>query len=201
MIHDFQENLVFSKGEVLSTDTETIKGMIPGCVSCEPTLEAADRNGIDFVATLRRGARIYIDSKTRKPGCSKFWKMTDGKKEPELALEKWSVLPGGKYRVKNGKVGWTLCEQKQTDMIFFSYPPEDCRTVFLLPFQLLRIAFRKHLPEWQDRFKVDVQDSGTWQSEAVFVPVGCVMDAIRKVSQSTVVKTVGGISLQYEFAF
>jgi len=203
MSYDMQDNLVFSKGAAQNTDTATIQAMIPGCVSVDAAMEAADRNGVDYIATLRKGARIFIDAKTRRRGCSKYWrKMADGRHEPEVALEKWSVLPGGKYAKSDGKVGWTLCEQKQTDLILYTFDHEDCRDVFLFPFQLLRIAFKKNIEQWYRTCKVDVQDSGSWQSEAVFVPVTLVFIAIRDISQATVIQSVNGaVELQYKFNY
>jgi hypothetical protein len=203
MQYDMQDNLVFSKGAAQNSDTATLMAMIPGCVGVSEAMEAADRNGVDYIATLRRGARIFIDAKARRRGCSKFWrKLSNGKPEPEVALEKWSVLPGGKYRKKEGRVGWTLCEAKQTDLILYTFDHEDCRDVFIFPFQLLRIAFKANIAAWYSTCKVDVQDSGRWQSEAVFVPVGLVFSAIRRVSQSTVMRSAGGeVELQYQFNF
>jgi hypothetical protein len=202
MTCSLQDDLVFSRGEIQNTDAETIKAMIHGCVSVSQAHEATDRNGIDYIATLRRGARVFIDAKTRRSGCSKFW-MADqsGKPIPEVALEKWSVMPGGRYRKRDGKVGWTLCEQKQTDFILYTFDRADSREVFLFAFQLLRIAFRRNIDLWFERFKNDIQDSGTWQSQAVFVPVDLVMDAVRSCSHATVVRTSSGIALQYELGF
>jgi hypothetical protein len=200
--YDMQDNLVFSKGALQTSDTATLMEMISGCHKVEPGLEASDRNGIDYIATLRKGARIFIDAKTRRKGCSKFWtRDTNGRRQPEVALEYWSVMPGGKYGKRMGKVGWTLCETKQTDLILYTFDPEDSRDVFLFSFQLLRMSFRRNCKDWMSSHKVDVQDSGTWQSQAVFVPVSVVFDSVRLVSQATAIPTNEGVRLQYNFNF
>lgn len=202
MMYDMQDMLAFSKGEALNTDTETLKAMLPGCISVEISTESTDRNGIDYIATLRKGARIFIDAKTRSQGCSRFWKVdANGLKHPEIALELWSVKPNGKYKRTEGKVGWTLCEKKQTDMILYTFDETDCRDVFLFSFQLLRMVFRRNCKEWMETFKVDVQDSGKWESQAVFIPVSVVFDAIRLASQATSSRSGECLKLEYNCNF
>ena len=100
MNYNFDEQLAYSRGVREATDLQTIAALIPGCISVVKTDIEQDRAGIDYVATLRKGARILIDAKTRKRGCSQHWRQG-----PELALETWSVLPDDKNK---GKVGWTL---------------------------------------------------------------------------------------------
>ena len=171
--HDFSENLAYSKGVREQTDVATIQRLIAGCVRVEKTCEAQDRAGVDYIATLRRGAKVLIDAKTRKAGCGRHWR-----EGPELALETYSVLPENGIE---GKVGWTLCEAKDVDYIFFTFDPADTREVFLYPFQLLRMAFRKNLPRWREKYKLDVQDSGGWRSQCVFVPESVAWRSVRDV--------------------
>ena len=178
MIHDFDTKFQWSKGQAQQDDIHTLLSMIIGSLSVHPCPPAEDRNGNDYCATLRRGATILIDAKNRAPGCSRYWR--NG--EPELALEFWSVMPDGKYHVTHPKTGWTLCEKKLTDLIFFKFAPQDSKQVFLVSYQLLRIAFRRNAARWKHQFKVDIQDSGRWQSEAVFVPANEVLSAISAVS-------------------
>jgi hypothetical protein len=87
------------------------------------------------------------------------------------------------------KVGWALCDKKQTDFILFKFSPADCKNVFLVSYQLLRMAFRQQRDSWSKCFKVDVQttcDRKTgaplWQSEAVFVPSNVLYAAMIQVS-------------------
>jgi hypothetical protein len=176
MTYDFQERLAFSQGARCSSDIETIMGILDGCISVTENAVNGNDQGVDYIATLRRGANVLIDAKTRAVGCSKYWK----NKEPELAIERWSVMPSGKFHTpaQKAKAGWTIDESKITDMILYTFDASDCETAFLLPFQSLRLAARKMLNEWMDKYKVDIQTSGYWQSQAVFVPASEVIKAI-----------------------
>jgi hypothetical protein len=175
VIHDFKHDLDWSKGTSAADDQLTILNMLDGCQKVEISSNLLDLSGVDYVATLRNGAAILIDGKTRKPGCSKFWRMG-----PELALETWSVKPGGKYRMadQRKKIGWTLCEHKRVDFILFKFDPADCEIAYLICFQLLRIAFRRNHKNWYRCYKVDIQDNRNFESEAVFVPATVVLKAV-----------------------
>lgn len=87
------------------------------------------------------------------------------------------MLPD-KDKRQTGKVGWTLSESSGVDYILFTFDPADTPEVFLYPFQLLRMAFRRNLKTWQKGYKVDKQNSGQWRSECVFVPESVVWDGI-----------------------
>ena len=182
-MYDFKSMLDFSVGQQQKTDVETIRRMITGCVRVEKSGVEMDVNGIDYIATLRGGAEIFIDAKNRNKGCSRFW--TNG---PEVALEKWSAMPDENTK---GAVGWSLCETKNVDYILFTFDPEDCEYVYLFGFQLLRVAFRKYCAEWFELYSHAIQTSHAeqriWQSECVFVPVYTVYDAVREVSQAPLI--------------
>ena len=180
MIHNFSDYLTWSKGALGPEDKLTIKAMLPGCVTVEPSSELLDKAGVDYVAQLRKGAQVLVDCKTRRIGCSRFWKTG-----PELALESWSVAPNGKYRTPEtrAKTGWTLCEHKTVDLILFKFDPEDSRDVFLVCFQLLRVAFKRNFSTWKSSFKCDTQDNGNFESQAVFVPAETVLKAIDECSR------------------
>ncbi len=176
-LYSFTEMLDYSRGVREQTDALTIQSMIDGCTQVVKTDVHDDRAGVDYVATLRKGASILIDAKTRTPGCSRHWRQG-----PELALEIWSVMPGGKYGIPDDrkKVGWTLCETKSVDYILFTFDPADSSEVFLYPYQLLRMTFRRMLTRWQQQgYKSDTQDSGMWQSQCVFIPESVVWGALR----------------------
>ncbi len=176
-VYDFATMLEVSKGFRQATDATSIQAMIPGCTAIRPGDEMEDRRGIDFVATLRKGATINIDAKIRRPGCSRFWRGT-----PDFALEDWSVMP---ENGNGGKVGWTLDESKLTDYIWFAYDPGDSRECYLVPFQLLRIAAIRHWGKWQRDYKNDTQSSNGWHSHCVFVPVPVVLEAITEAMRSS----------------
>jgi hypothetical protein len=183
MTYDFKERLEFSMGSRKETDAETIMVLLDGCLEVNANDAEGDDNGIDFIATLRGGSKVAIDVKTRQPGCSKFWRNGEG--EPELAIEKWSVMPGGTCGIPlhSAKAGWTVDESKETDLILYTFDPKDSSVAYLLPFQSLRLAARKMIPLWFARHKVDIQTSQSggrmWQSQAVFVPASEVIAAIQ----------------------
>lgn len=178
--YSFAEMLEYSRGVREQTDALTIQSMIDGCTQVVKTGLVDDKAGVDYVATLRNGATILIDAKTRTAGCSKYWRQG-----PELALEKWSVMPDGKYSTPlvRSKTGWTLCESKSVDYILFTFDPSDSAEVFLYPYQLLRMTFRRMLPQWWQTYKKDIQESHkdmqSWESQCVFVPESTVWQALR----------------------
>ena len=184
LVHRWGDSLAYSQGARQATDIETIAALFPGCVSVEKTALAMDKSGVDYTVTLRRGAIVLVDAKTRRIGVSRYWQNGT----PELALEIWSIRPTSGA---NGKIGWTLSELSPVDYILFTFAPADCKRVFLYPFQTLRLAFRRFLPTWKaDGYKLDVQtseDSGRrWQSEALFVPEPVVWVALRSVSVTSI---------------
>lgn len=176
MIYDFQERLEFSKGARQSTDLETIASLLDGCRSVVAAPKSLDVQGVDYIATLRRGAEVYIDAKTRTKGCSRYWRFG----EPELAIEKWSVMPA--QACPQGKTGWTLDEAKVTDMVLYTFDKSDSPYAYLLPFQSLRMAARRMIEVWMQIYKVDRQTSNqsgrTYHSQAVLVPASVVFAAI-----------------------
>jgi len=192
MTYDFDKQLEWSKADLQDEDKLTIAAMLPGCLSVIPASDRQDRAGVDWIATLRKGAMVLIDCKTRTFGCARHWQ--DG--QPDMALETWSVRPFGKFNTPRhlAKVGWALCETKNVDYILFKFDPRDTQAVYLLPYQSLRIAFRRNLAQWKKDYKVDVQTTETtqyrqgWQSEAVFVPATVVIRAMEQCYSGTLVR-------------
>jgi hypothetical protein len=180
---DFGSDLSWSLGRRLKSDVATILGILPGCVDVVKAGDAEERLGIDYHAKLRGGAVLHVDCKARKPGAARFWKGA-----PELALEGYSVLPGGRYNTpaERAKIGWTLSESSLTDLVLYTFHPRDCPDAFLLPFQHLRIAFLTHGPGWYTRYGVKVQDSRRWESRGVFVPAPVVLEAVAAVCRRRV---------------
>lgn len=187
--YEFAAMLKFSRGRRESTDLETIRKMIPGCLSVEKTGERLDRLHVDYVAHLRKGAVLHIDAKARQAGAAQFWiRKRKGRGdipngEPDLALEIWSKKPE--------RCGWTLDESSDTDLILFTFDPEETEAVFLVSFPLLRIAFRQQLKVWTRRFGIQPQQTPDrfgkvlWESECVFIPAVIVQKAIREVERGT----------------
>jgi hypothetical protein len=176
MQYDFAERLAFSTKLDGRSYEMLIAETLPGIASVTKTSVEADKTGIDYVATLRRGGVVNIDLKKRDKGCSRKWQYG----EEELALETWSVM---NTKGNRAKVGWTLDEAKQTHYTLHVFDITDSQNAFLLPFQLLRKAFRHNLMAWYEQYFHFPQNSGTWDSECVFVPVSIVLDAIVKAAR------------------
>lgn len=171
---DFAERLEWSKGTRKESTPDTIKAMLDGCVDVRESTRDEERVGVDFVATLRGGAIVLIDEKRRDEGASKFWRHN----QPELALEIWSVVPSETLK---GVAGWTLSESKQTDLVLFTF--HDVADCYMLPFQPLRVAFRRKFVEWRTMFRTaDQCTDGRYFSRAIFVPVDLVIEALVEVS-------------------
>lgn len=170
-MNGWAKKLEYSLAKQQEFDKELLKSHLSKCVSVEKADTDLDRKGIDYIATIDGGAKVFIDAKTRTSGCSKFWK--DG--EPELALETWSV-------VEDRKVGWTLDGRKLTDYVLYTFPKEDCDRYFFLPFQLLKKVFTERGRSWYRKYPVKTQKSysgsSVWHSECVFVPAKIVLNAI-----------------------
>ena len=165
MILDFKQQLKMSSETNGRCLEQIIQDMLPGVVSVQKSDTKTDKTGIDYIATLRRGATVFIDTKKREKGCSFYWKNGE-----EIALERWSVI--------GEKTGWTLDESKLTHYTLHLYDPSDSQKIFLFPFQLLRKAFVQNCNTWFKTFSHAIQDSGSWRSECVFVPAKDVMDSI-----------------------
>ena len=179
MRYDFDDRMTLSSGEQEKRDMAFLRQHISGCKSVRKTNPDIDRLGVDYICTLRGDAEIYVDAKTREKGVSKYWK-----DEPELALEKWSVVPEGGNR---GKVGWTLSESSPVHFILFTFDTSDSQYYYLLDFQILRMAFRKHFKEWKKKYGLKYQESNKgklcWKSASIFVPASVVILAINEFNR------------------
>ncbi len=167
----FRDKFEFSLAERQAFDKEVLRQAIDGCTEIAKTDHELDKTGVDYIATLSAGAKIYIDAKARMKGASRYWKHN----EPELALETWSVVP---RFGRSGKIGWTLSESSDVDMILYTFDPSDCNCFYLLPFQHLRLAFIERLDEWKRKYGTLTERSNGWMSEAIFVPASTVINAI-----------------------
>ena len=185
MKHDFRERLNFSQGVRGERDAEILKQAIPNCVEVRKTDEEVDRKGVDYTATLEGGAEIGIDVKTRDKGASKYWEHG----QEELALEIWSVKPDGENK---GKIGWTLSDKTNVDLILYTFDEADSGKYYLFPYQFLRMAFRRNGREWVKKYRKKRQNSGKWSSEAVFVPAGEVIKAVMSEMQGNLIQEAEG---------
>lgn len=179
--YSFSEKLAFSRGTRGESDIATIQSLLAPCLVRAST-DDEERVGIDYVATLRRGAQVNVDVKTRTTGCSRYWHNGT----PDLALEYWSVVPAGG---RDGVAGWTLKESSHTDLVLFTYSPEDTDQCFLVGFQHLRLAFRRFYRTWLQQHgrngELSKQSTeGRYESACLFVPSSVVLEAITNVSKA-----------------
>ena len=177
MRYGFNDRMAISTGEQEKHDIAFLRHNISGCIDVRKTDPETDRIGIDYICTLRKGAVIYVDAKTRQKGASKYWKYG----EPELALEVWSVKP---ENGSSGKVGWTLNEASPVHKILYTFDPSDSEYYYLLDFQNLRMALCKHYKEWVKKYGLKEETSTSeqkqWSSVSIFVPASVVMEAMHE---------------------
>ena len=173
-INKWNEKYTYSISEQQKIDMELLKHNIPGCVNVAKTDPNFDMLGVDYIATLTDGAQIYIDAKTRMPGCSKWWKYG----EPDLALELWSDIDAKKH-------GWTLSTSTPVDYILYTFDSSDWNKSYLISFQLLRAALIRNMEFWIERYGTKKQTSSNdygdvWYGEALFIPASVVLDAVNQ---------------------
>lgn len=177
MRYSFKEKLEYSLGEREIFDISILKKIIPKCIDIVKTDEAVDKTGIDYVATLEDGATINIDAKTREAGSSRWWLYG----EPELALERWSVVRENNIKPK---IGWTLNTESLVDYILYTFDKDDSNKFYFIPFQLLRIAFQNNGRDWSSKYGIKLQLSeynSKWHSSAVFVPASVILAEVNKL--------------------
>ena len=182
MTYSFKNKLEYSLGEREIFDIELLKKIIPKCVSITKTDEDIDKTGIDYIATLNGGATINIDAKTREPGSSKWWMHG----EPELALERWSVI---RQNNVEPKIGWTLNTKSLVDYVLYTFDKSDSDKYFFIPFQILRTVFQNNGKDWSNKYGIKIQKSehnSKWKSSAVFVPASIVLSEVGKLMQGIV---------------
>ena len=181
MIHDFYEKLEYSLTVQQKFDIAILKEKF-GWTDVKKTPKEIDKNGIDYIVTLKDGAKINIDGKTREYGASKWWKYG----EPELAIEFWSVFP---TETTKGDKGWTFKENTNVDYILYTFHESDSNKFYLFPFQLLRTASIKHGKEWKNKYGIKTQPNERYESKAVFVPASVLINAVNEEMTGTYERT------------
>jgi len=184
--YDFDDKLKHSKSlEVVRNAIRILKKHFLGCSVAEVGSKEKDILGADYIINAPNSKKLYVDEKTRERGCSIYWK----ENQPELAPEIWSVMPGGKFNVpKNkSKVGWTLDDNKITDLILHTFHKQDTLKYYILPFDLYKNVFKRNLKLWKSKYKVATQISNYnniyWQSQCVFIPAIVIINAIEEMRE------------------
>lgn len=186
-IANFQQDFDHSiTPERRAADRAAIEKAFPFVTDIRNGSDSEDRQGTDYIATMEGAATARVDAKTRKQGCSHFWKEENGQKVPDLALELWSVMPGGKYNTptNRARIGWTLDARKKTDFALFTYHPSDSVLVYVFPFSTLRSAFAANKDAWISRYGYNGKPSTQktvdrqHESQCIFVPAPVVMQVV-----------------------
>lgn len=176
MQYDFSERYNMStQTEQLETDIATLRAYFPDVADVKKTDAAYDKRGIDYIVTLKSGAKIGVDVKTREKGCSRYWE-----NGPEIALETWSQK-WPDYEDRQNKVGWTIDTNKRCHYVMFKFDPSDSTIVYILPFQQLNMAFRRNKDVWYSTYHhaYQTQAQANYESECIFVPVDVVIEAVK----------------------
>ena len=129
----------------------------------------AQRGGIDRLLVLADGTTLTVDEKVRSTDYN------------DILLEYWS-----NYEQRHR--GW-VAKDLTCDFIAYAFVPSQ--RCYLLPFQLLRRAWRDHHREWTDRYERVEAKNRTYTTVSVAVPIPVVMDAIR---DAMVVSWIEGVA-------
>lgn len=153
--HDFHERLEFSAR--LSDETawvEFYQGLWADMVSATRLDRDSEwqRDGIDRVVFLSNGRQFLIDEKKREARDPRT-----GQPYVDVLLEEWSVFHG--ERDQRNKIGWALDRKKRCDYVAYAIPLAGI--CYLLPFELLRLAFTVNRSPWTRTYGTrDAKNSG-----------------------------------------
>ena len=135
VIHRFEDDLNYSND--LSDEptwVEFYKRIWPSLISCVRYDRESQwqKWGVDREIKLANGKQFTIDEKKRK------------KDYGDIALEMWSQYYGHEH--PKNKVGWALDRQKRCDFVAYAVVP--AQRCYLLPTEILRLAFHRHCRHW-----------------------------------------------------
>ena len=116
------------------------------------------KKGIDKILHFDNGKQLLIDEKKRR------------KDYGDILLEEFS-------NYEKRKPGW-LHRSKHTDYIVYAIMPS--KKVFLLPFQLLWLAFSKNYIEWLNKYGRKFAVNNGYTTSNIPVPVEVLLSAIKK---------------------
>lgn len=114
--------------------------------------------GIDKILHFNNGKKILIDEKKRREDYG------------DIALEEWSDYD-------NRKVGW-LNKKKHTDYIVYVIMPT--MTIYLFPFWLLQLAWRKNYKLWCERFGRKFSQNPGYRTSFIPIPPEIIYEALNK---------------------
>lgn len=188
--HDFHERLEFSAR--LSDEPSWVafyQSIWTDMVSATRLDRQSEwqRDGIDRVVFLANGRQMLIDEKKREA--------VDKSGQPylDVLLEEWSVFYG-ELDPRN-RIGWSLDAKKRCDFVAYAIPL--ARLCYLLPFELLRLAFREHRSEWVRLYGARDAKNRDYVTRNVPVPWKVLKEAINR----QMVKGFGAAGLELPTPF
>jgi hypothetical protein len=170
--YGFREKLDESNQIILERQMRAIEVFFSAANKIEPVTDVnLDKMGCDVIVHYPNGSHWFIDRKMRIKGCSRYWELGT----PDIAPEIWSVVP---EKGMAGVPGWTLDMSKQTDWVVCAYHPADTRMCYCIDFNQYRDFFiRKKDDLVRAKYQTAFQDSGSWRSQCMFLPITVLRDA------------------------
>ena len=169
-MNNFYDCYEYSLGSRERFDVSLLESAIPYCKNVTKTDASTDKQGVDYIATLKDGSIVTIDGKTRKAGARKYWRG-----EPELAIEAYSV-------VEKKIVGWLFKDSAvHPDYVLYTFDRTDSDKYYLVPYILLRKAALKYWKKWAATYGMKNQPNethGGYTSSALFVPASTLLSAV-----------------------
>lgn len=167
--HDFRASLDWSHSQSDQPWWETVyRRMFPDfdhMIDLRNDMRA-QRLGIDRTVVTKSGKHVSIDEKVRRNDWG------------DILLEYWSSKPTDTQR---GVFGW-VAKDLHTDFIAYAF--SKSQTCYLLPFQTLRAAWKRHGREWVATFgsveanNRDPSSRRAWTTVSVPVPIDTLLDSL-----------------------
>jgi hypothetical protein len=167
MLHDFARSLRLSQEQASAPWWEPVyRTAFPDLAAMTYVGDCpAQRDGVDRILVTNSGHVFQIEEKVRTVDY------------PDVCLEYWSDE-------ERRRPGW-VAKDLGCDFVAYAFIPSG--RCYLLPFPLLRRAWRLNAKEWvrlgrlnRDGFRlVEARNRGGWTSRSVAVPIDHVLDAIR----------------------
>ena len=159
-VHNFADDLAWSRAQAEDPMWERFyRSGFPEFESMEFVDDLTlQKRGVDRIVTLRGGKTVLVDEKPRKD----VW--------PDVLLEIWS---NHEKRIR----GW-LVKDQYCDYLAYAWLPTHQGLV--LPFQLLRMAWRANGREWARTCKRVVAPNPGYTTVSYAIPVEVLLDAVQK---------------------
>lgn len=183
MSYDFAERLEFSRGIDCHFGIQRhLLDSIPGAEGMVRARSQDDRNGVDYWINRCNGRPLSLDFKHRS------FDPIDRFGSDDICIETCSVYHGTPRPPfsdeQRYKIGWTLNEQKRTDLIVYTWPANGERRRFWIAyFPHLCAASQRHADDWTAAFGERVTPNRGYVTLNVYVPRSDVEAAIRQLTE------------------